>query len=146
MNVTFISYQVFVGRLVQAPIMHCLKDSSPAFSSPSPSPRLVGHMLAAVSLLRQESNKALVSWGFTSHSGLTSPPAPLLPHVLNSTPPTPHSPSPLMLLKHSKPPPPPPPSPARPCRALFPDPGTHSSKIPVTHFLTSLTTLLKYHV
>ena len=53
---------------------------------PAPSPRLVGHMLAAVSLLRQESNKALVSWGFTSHSGLTSPPAPLLPHLLNSTP------------------------------------------------------------
>ena len=39
---------------------------------PAPSPRQMGHILATVSLLRQESNKALVSGGCTSHLGLTS--------------------------------------------------------------------------
>lgn len=162
-NVTFVSYQVFLGRLVQATIRRCPNDSSPAWTVcgpawimltsllpalPAPSPRLMGRTLATVSLLRQESNKALLSGGCTSHFGLTSPPAPLLltSWIQHRSPPPIHPPCWSSSNTH-KPPPPPPPSQARPSPALFPDPRTHSSKTPLmTHFLTSLTTLLKHHV
>ena len=69
------------------PLSHAAWTTSPAWTMhgpawimltsllpalPAPSPRLMGHIWATLSLLRQESNKALISGGCTSHLGLTS--------------------------------------------------------------------------